>query len=613
MPVDFDISPIIPSVERQPIASTPMPSNGPVTPPSSNSPIMSKAKNTSARLLKILILIAAGLFVITVASLWWSSNSFSDKGVTLSIEGPDSASSGDEVTYTIKYGNSTSVTLSDMSFRLFYPSGSIVIKDGKPTTPESEGFVVDNIDPGQSGENQFKIFLIGDKGAIKTARVSVVFTAGTLRSSFEKEATIATTITSLPVNVALVAPPTAVAGQPVQYILDLRNDSQVDLYDLRAVITYPDGFTVQKTIPQADEGSTIWHIEQLKQNAGLRITITGILQGNEREAKIIKVMLQHKFNGQYVDYVNAEAFTMISSPLLSVRVTPNNNRDYVSFAGDTLRYTISYANNSQYTLLGLMLGVKLEGEMYDFSQLRTESGFFDSQNNVVDFSPSGVPAFAALRPGQAGTLTFSVPLKPGLVGSSGTSSFFVKATARLFTTNIPSGVDGEEVFALDSVTTKISGQPSLIGSILYDNNAGSGPLPPQVGQETTMTVLWQLSNPGNDVRNAVVTATLPPGVTFKDVATATNGAVPIFDRNSNKVTWSVGLLPFGTGNGVPRYEARFQISINPSLNQVGQAIPLVSGSTLTGTDGFTGQIVQVRLRDFTTNDIENHANDGRVQ
>jgi len=222
MPADFDISPLIPPVERQPVV--------PSIPPTI-SPVMPKSKNTSTRLLKILILVAAGLFVITVASLWWSSNSFSDKGVALSIEGPASASSGDEITYTIKYGNTTSVALSNMSFRLFYPTGSIVIKDGQPTTPESEGFVVDKLDPGQSGENQFKIFMVGDKGAIKTARVNVVFTAGTLKSSFTKEATIATTITSLPVNVTLVAPPTSVAGQPVQYILDLRNDSQTDLSD----------------------------------------------------------------------------------------------------------------------------------------------------------------------------------------------------------------------------------------------------------------------------------------------------------------------------------------------------------------------------------------------
>jgi uncharacterized repeat protein (TIGR01451 family) len=573
---------------------------------------MPKKTPSSTRLLKLLILVAAGLFIITVASLWLGSNSFSDKGVTLSIDGPASVSSGDEVTYTIKYSNTTSVALTNMSFRLFYPDGTIVLKDGKPTNPESEGFAVDQLSPGQSGQKEFKVFIIGDKGAIKTAKINLIFSAGTLKSSFTKEASIATTISTLPVNMTLVAPPTAVAGQVVQYILDVRNDSQVDLTNLKVLFTYPDGFVVQKMDPLPDEGNTTWNLDSLKVNEGKRFTISGMLPGNERETKTVKVVLQHELNGQYVDYVSSDAFTMISSPLLSIRLVPNDNRDYVSFAGDSLKYTLTYTNNSQYTFLGLLLGVKLEGDMYNFASLRVEKGFFDSTNNIVDFDSSGVPEFASLRPGQTGKLTFTVPLKPGLTGGSGAKNFFVKATARLSTTNVPSGVEGSEVFSLDSVITKISSQPTLTGIIAYDNGEGSGAMPPKVGQETVLTVHWQLANPGNDVRNSVVSATLPPGVTFKDLSSATNGTAPVFDRTTNKVSWNLGLLPFGTGTGVPKYEAKFQISIRPSSNQVGQLISLVNGAALNGTDGFTDQAIQVRLRDTTTADVENHADDARV-
>jgi hypothetical protein len=273
---------------------------------------------------------------------------------------------------------------------------------------------------------------------------------------------------------------------------------------------------------------------------------------------------------------------------------------------------VTYTNNSQYTLLGLLLGIKLEGDMYNFSGLRVENGFFDSTNNIVDFDSSGVPDFAALRPGQSGKLTFTVPLKPGLTGGAGTKNFFVKATARLSTTNIPTGVDSSEIFSLDSVITKISSQPALTAAILYDNGAGSGPLPPAVGQETTLTVRWQLANPGNDVRNAVVAVVLPPGVTYKANPTATSGTPPAFDRNSNTVSWNVGTLPFGTGTGMPKYEATFQISIKPSTNQVGQSAQLLTGDGLTGTDSFTGQAVQVNFRNMSTVDIENHPNDGRI-
>jgi uncharacterized repeat protein (TIGR01451 family) len=611
MPVDFDISPLIPP--QTPSAPS-VPVTPSVTPPVSGMPppTMPK-KNSSDRLLKTLILVAAGLFVITVGSLWWGGNSFSDKGVTMTLEGPSTATSGDEITYTLSYKNATRVALTNMSFRLFYPEGSIVMKDGLPTNPESEGFIVDKLNPGDSGKKEFKLFLVGDKGAIKTGRVHLIFKAGTLRSSFEKEATIPTTIATLPVSLTLVAPPTSVAGQPIQYILDIRNDTKDDLSDLKAVFTYPDGFVVQKMQPNPDAGNTDWHIDQLKVGEGVRITVTGTLSGNERETKTVQVALQHKLNGQYVAYVQSEAFTMISSPLLSVTVTPGDSRDYVSFAGDLLKYTISYANNSRFTLLGLTLGVKLEGDMYNFAELRSDKGFFDDATKTLTYDSSGASDFSSLRPGQTGRLVFTVPLKAGLTGGGGAKNFFVKATAKLSTTNVPSGLDGSEVFASDSVITKISGQPSLIGAVLYDNGAGSGPLPPQAGAETVMTIRWQITNPGNDVRDAKIIATLPPGVTFKGGATASNGTAPAFDKTTNKVTWTIGTIPFGTGNGTPRYQATFQVSIRPGSNQAGQTVTLVSGAALTGIDSFTTQPVQVRPRDLTTADIEGHAKEGQVQ
>jgi hypothetical protein len=325
-------------------------------------------------------------------------------------------------------------------------------------------------------------------------------------------------------------------------------------------------------------------------------------------------VLQRNLNGQYVDYVRTESFTMISSPLLSVTIQPSQGRDYVSFPGDTLRYTVTYGNSSKFSLLGLMLGVKLEGDMYDFTQLRSQEGFFDAGTNTLAFDAAGVPAFANLQPGQTGRLTFSVPLKAGVVGQlGGAKSIFVKATARLSTTNVPTGVDGPEIFTLDSIITKIGSEPTLAQAALYDSGAGTGPLPPQVGQETVFTVRWQLTNPGNDARDTKIVATLPPGVTWKNSATVNGGSAPVFDANRRTVTWTVGLLPFGTGNGTSPYQATFSIAIKPAVNQQGQSVPLVAGATLTGMDAFTGQTIQTRLRDMTTDSVENHPDDGRVQ
>ena len=614
MPLDFEISPLI---------TSPEPSAPPVQAPNSREPVLPpefpKSSQPMARktnkLLQMLILVAVGLFGITVAALWWGGNSFSEKDIVLTLEAPTSVTSGDEVTYKVTYKNNTKLALSNLRFRLFYPTGSIVIKDGDPITPDSDGFTVEKLNPGQTDSHELKVFVVGDKGTIRSARLNLIFNAGNLRSSFEKEVTASTTITALPVTLTLVAPPTTVSGQALQYIVDYRNDSGVDLTDLKLVLTYPDGLAVQTTRPDASTGNGTWTIPALDSNQGKRVTINGVLSGNEGETKTVTAVLQRNLNGKYVDYVRTDAFTVISSPLISVTISPTSGRDYVAFPGDSLRYAITYTNNSRFTLLGVSLGVKLEGDMYDVSRLQSLQGAYNDATRTLSYDSAGVSDFSALPPGRTGRLEFSIPLKPGLSGVTigGAQSFYVKATARLSTTNIPTGVESDEIVAVDSVITKIGSQPSLAQAILYDPPYGSGPYPVTVGSETVFTVRWQLTNPGNDVRNGVVTATLPPGVSFKGNASTVNGAAPTFDTKNKTITWNVGTIPFGTGSGAPRYEALFQIALTPASNQVGSSPKLISGATLNGTDGFTGQAVQSSVRDLTTDTVEGHSGQGRVQ
>jgi hypothetical protein len=606
MPVEFDISPVIePPPAVKPTAPVPAPMPGrvhgaPTTPPSqppATPPVTPKRSNT---LLKWVALAAALLFVVSIGSLWWGGNNFSSSAVTITLEAPEHTVSGDEITYVVRWKNQTGVALTNLRFRLFWPEDTVILADGNPTTPESEGFTIDRIEAGAEGTHEFKAFLLGPEGAVKTADLNVIFQAGSLKSDFKKDVKAVTTITDTPVRLTLTAPPTAVAGETVQYILDVRNETETDLTDLRVEFDLPDGFVPAEATPKPSEGSGIFMISALKAGEGTRIRISGALQGAEREAKTVQVVLKRNFNGQYIDYVRESTTTMLTSPLLSVRISPSAGRDYVAPPGDKISYAVTYRNDSSYTFTGMTLAVKLEGTMFDLSTVEVDGGFFDGSTNTVVFDSSGVSGLAQLH--------------AGFVGGGGSSNFFVKTTARLSTANIPSGLEGPEIVALDALVTKISTQPSVLQSVLYDNGAGEGPVPPQSGQETLFTVRWQITNPGNDIRDAKFTAILPPGVTWKDAAQAVvGGTAPTFDQNANRVTWNVGTVPFLTGAGMPRFEALFKVAIRPASNLVGQSVPLVTQATLTGTDGFTQQAVEVRVRDVSTSNIEGHPDEGRVQ
>jgi len=569
------------------------------------------------QLLKWLVLLALLLAIVSFLSFWFGSPSFSESGVKLDIEGPTQVMVGDEVVYKLKYSNTTKLDLSSMRFKFTYPDSSVVLKDGIVSTNLSETFTIDQLSPGQEEVKEFKAFLVGDRGNIKTAKVELAYRAGDLRTAFEKTTSVSTTIIGLPVALTLAAPPNSVPGQSISYVLDYRNETSDDIYDLRFEFDYPEGFSVQKLTPTPSTGNYIWNVPVLKKSSGGRISITGPLSGKEGETKNVSVVLKRKIGEQYVDYEKAETSSTIASSLLGTEILVNDSADYSAFAGDDLNYTIKYANSSNYNLVGVNLTVKLEGEMYDISSLDTKGGYYDNSNGTILWNASSVPDFSNLSPNKKGQISFRIKLKNSIPsGATGSKNLFVRASARLSTPNVPSNVGGDEIFAESNLVTKISTQPTLKQVVYYNDLAfgSSGPLPPEVGKETSLTIHWQITNPGNDMSGVKISGILPAGVIWKNIVSVGSGQPePSYNKNTSEVVWNLGVLPQGVGVTGAKYEASFQVTIKPSLNQKGSTILLVKDSKLSGIDSFTKQNIIVPVRDITTNDMVDRPNEGIVK
>ena len=116
-------------------------------------------------------------------------------------------------------------------------------------------------------------------------------------------------------------------------------------------------------------------------------------------------------------------------------------------------------------------------------------------------------------------------------------------------------------------------------------------MPPKVGQETTYTVVWVVKNTSNDVKNAIVKATLPVYVKWLGVTEPASDDVT-FKESSRELTWNIGNIPAGTGIfSLPPRQLSFQLSLTPSLSQLGGVVPLASAPDLSAEDTFTGTTV----------------------
>src|SRR3990167_1944429 len=130
---------------------------------------------SSTTLLKWLGVLAVVLFIGSVFVFWFGGISFSEGQVQLTVDGPTQAAVGDEVVYKVLYKNTNNTTLYRIHLSFTYPDGSVVIKDGQIVKLLSnvEGRDLEELKPGDTHEEEFHAFLVGDKGNIKTAKAKL--------------------------------------------------------------------------------------------------------------------------------------------------------------------------------------------------------------------------------------------------------------------------------------------------------------------------------------------------------------------------------------------------------------------------------------------------------
>jgi hypothetical protein len=270
----------------------------------------------------------------------------------------------------------------------------------------------------------------------------------------------------------------------------------------------------------------------------------------------------------------------------------------------------------------LNLRVRLEGDMYDLSTIQPESGFYDTSTNEIVWNSGAVSNLGSLAPAQNGQVVFRVKLKNSFPSSgAGARNFTIKSTATLATSNVPSSIEADEISSQASLITKISAQPTLTQAIYFgDNgygNSGSGAMPLQVGQETVLTINWDINNPGSDVKNVKVVGVLPTGIEWVGAASTNVGsdvsAGVVFDKNRSEISWTISKVPQGAGLFSEKYRASFQIKVKPAPNQQGSPVNLIKNVSMVGSDPFTQQDINIKLRDYTSNDIVDRPGQGTVK
>jgi hypothetical protein len=499
----------------------------------------------------------------------------------LEILGPAEAELAQEIEYVIKYKNNGNTRLEEPILIFECPKNSLecLLRDKEESAEEKKSLrkeiLLDTIYPGEEKTFYIKARLLGKEDEIKTAQVWLSYRPKNLTARYESQTSLVTQIKAVPLTLEFDLSSKIDSGKEISFRLNYFSNADYPLADLGIKTEYPSDFEFEKASPKPLE-KTEWSIGLLNKAEGGRIEITGNLKGEVGEQKQFKAQLGTWQDGEFVVLKETIRGVEIVTPSLYITQQINNNPQYVANAGDTLHYEIFFKNIGNDVLNNLFLVANLEGQLFDLQTLKAPAGDFEKGDNSIVFDWRKVSKLQFLQVGEEGKVEFWIDLKDDWqIANTNEKNQVLRNKIQLSQ-------------AQKEFTTKVNSKLAVLPSVYYEDEVfgNSGPTPSQVGETTTYTIIWQIKNYYNDVKNVRIKATLNNQVRLTGRIFPEDSRFT-FDSGSREVVWEVGDLSVGKGILDPAPNVAFQIAFTPASFQKGTVIQLVGEATITGEDQFT--------------------------
>jgi len=552
--------------------------------------------------------------------------------LSITISAPDNIQTGQPFSYQVTYHNPTKFTLSQVDLEIQYPTNFVFAGSSLAPTGGNYSWKLPNLAPGASVTLAINGQLIALPGSINTISARLSYLPGSFSTQYTKEATASTIVSGPGFDIDLQSNDTAFLKQSNNLSLIISNVQMNYLGDFNLSFNLPAeavagvaSTTIVSTSTPGSLGTSTPNVTVTK-IGGQSWQIVGVSPGLNRQeiplfytinqksaSSTVTVRLAKQLaDGQsYVFWEKSINPEVVSSDLnltLSLNGSPDNGA--LNF-GQALNYTLQYDNKGTNTFRDVAIMASLSGDFLDWGSLKTDSGGL-TNNHTLIWTKQDLSALAQIAPGQNGTINFNINLKPFKSGDLG-NSLNITSYAQYSVNN--QAVQGSNNKS-NTINSLLNSDLSLIEQIRYfdENNTpvGSGPLPPKVGETTSVRVFWTVRNNLHELSDASVTMILPPYVAFDNKVNAGAGSLS-YDPTSRQVTWYVGRLPVS----VYQTDAAFNITITPTENDRNKILVLSPGSVVTAVDTETKAAITQKTAPKTTkledDDIAGLNNSGIVQ
>ncbi|MBU2229003.1 hypothetical protein KJ810_01195 [Patescibacteria group bacterium] len=579
---------------------------------------LDRKKLTKKKLLGYFII--AFLFMLAVASVagFFMFNrglSNGDNSIQLTITAPKEVASGEEVEFEITYLNKENVAISEADITLLYPEGFYFSRSEPESANESHTFwKLKSIPSGAGGRVKIYGQVIGEIDETKTFQATMDYTPSNFSSTFKEKISHSLEITSSIFDLALETPLRIVSGQDTEMKITVKNNSEIDLSNVKVIATYPDDFLLKSSDPEVMDDKKTWFFKELKTKGEELITLNGVFKGDPGDSQEIKMQLGLVMNnGEFRLQNEKSAIIFLVKPELNLQLTVDGyNQEHSVNLGDILEYKVAYQNVSDLKLENVVLQAQFDSDtqILDFSSIEdASSGVIDEELKTITWSAEEMGELASIVPRAEGSFAVTIPIVTSLSPQKSTdNNFSIETFVKVNSLEAEDTGNFETMSESNHITVKMNSKVNLQAEARYYSDEfeklGSGPLPPIVGEATTYRVFWTVSNLYNDLKNVEISTVLPKDVSWNGNSTGSSNTKVNFDRATRTITWKIQNLPANSGTLLPIAEATFDVTITPTSQYVGRLVVLTQESILSGRDNFTGFDLEVDDRVITT-DLEN--------
>jgi len=544
--------------------------------------------------------VGAGFY--TYINLTQGTNTISTNKIDIRVTGPVSVKSGEisDFIVDITNNNTTELILSDLI--IHYPDGSKSVVDRNQDLTY-ERISIGTIKPGETIRQKNSVVFFGEQNVKKNIKYSYEFNINDSATIFKTEKDVGVFIAGSPINVVVSNVKEINNDQELTFNIDLSSNTEEVLKNIQLRVEYPFGYRLLEANPKPVSDNNTWSFDSISPLSSTTIRLKGKFLGEVNVDKNFRFILGVE------DGKTKEMLTVLSTQdnQVSIRkpfvvtklLIDGDGADVKSVSYDmNMRSDLVITNNLTDSITDVVVEVLLGGVLIDRRTLNSNDGFYNSNKDLILWDKSLNAGLTSIPPGESRELSFNLrtiasteSVIKTLRRAVSDITINVKAQ-RLAENRVP-----EAIVASTKKQLRLQTDAMLTSNMLFDKGTYS----PEVDKETVYQYVGNISNTANSIKDVVFTAKLPPNATWKNVyGPNINPASVKYNQSTRELTINLGEVEAGAGIDKAIKEFNFKVGFTPTLTQSGQYPAVIMNPTITATDSFTGEKMQLKGASMTT-------------